>query len=47
VSKKYLSKLAFEKPNLSGLIASGFDLIKKGGGSLISQLIFLSLVFVI
>ncbi len=45
--KKHLSKLAFEKPNLSGLIASGLDLIKKGGGSLISQLIFLSLVFVI
>ena len=29
--KKHLSKLAFEKPNLSGLIASGLDLIKKGG----------------
>tara|TARA_B100000900_G_scaffold211415_1_gene179182 strand:+ start:3978 stop:5735 length:1758 start_codon:yes stop_codon:yes gene_type:complete len=29
--KKHLSKLAFEKPNLSGLIASGFELIKKGG----------------
>ena len=29
--KKHLSKLAFEKPNLSGLIASGLVLIKKGG----------------
>ena len=29
--KKHLSKLAFEKPNLRGLIASGFELIKKGG----------------
>ena len=29
--KKHLSKLAFEKPNLSRLIASGFELIKKGG----------------
>jgi len=28
--KKHLSKLAFEKPNLRGLIASGFELIKKG-----------------
>ena len=29
--KKHLSNLAFEKPNFSGLIASGFELIKKRG----------------
>ena len=29
--KKHLSKLAFEKPNFSGLIATGYKLIKKGG----------------
>lgn len=33
--KKHLSNLAFEKPNLSRLITSGFELIKKGRASLI------------